>query len=215
MTAQYRPYRDEDGLDGLDNDQLAWADHEPGTIQIYEKTTEDLPFQTNRRFLIGTIGLSLISCMIGFLIGYFGHSNHSSCVPNLSVALHSVRDENPLIRNKILEQINEDEIKLIVRHFSSQPRIAGTKFDLEIARKIHEVLNTNGCDKVETKNYTVLLSVPDQQNPNYIELIDYNNNQRTLYSSKNEEKDPSSYSYCAYSPAADITVKSFIQIIVN
>jgi len=67
LTAQYRPYRDEDnGLDGLDNDHLAWSDHEPGTIQIYEKTTEDLPFSSNRRLLLGVIMLSVLTLLAGF-----------------------------------------------------------------------------------------------------------------------------------------------------
>lgn len=138
MAAQYRPYRDEEGLDGLDSEQLAWSDHEPGTIQIYEKTTEplQLQFRQNKRMMLGTIGLGVLACLLGFLVGYFAHSRHSDCVPNLAVALHSVRDENPFVRKKILDKVDADSIASVVRGFASHPRVAGSQNDLILAKQV-------------------------------------------------------------------------------
>jgi hypothetical protein len=81
----------------LDNDHLAWSDHEPGTIQIYEKTTEDLPFTSNRRFMFGVIMLSVLTLLTGFLIGYFAHTQHSECVPNLVSLLNLLRSQSLIL----------------------------------------------------------------------------------------------------------------------
>jgi hypothetical protein len=207
LTAQYRPYRDEEGLDGLDNDHLAWSDHEPGTIQIYEKTTEDLPFTSNRRLMFGVIMLSVLTLLTGFLIGYFSHTQHSECVPNLALSLYSVRDENPSIRAKILRNINSDTIKSVVREFSKEPHMAGSQNDLKLAIQVKDFLHAHNFDKIQMKNYSVLLSLPDNENPNFIELIDESDN-KTIYSSLNNNTKQGNHqnAFCAYSPAADLMV---------
>lgn len=102
LTAQYRPYRgnvnskictklicisdlshqpDEECTDGMDGDHIGWHDHEPD-IQIYEKTTEEMPFADRRRSLFWVISLSAMVGAIGFLIGYFSHTTHSECIHN-------------------------------------------------------------------------------------------------------------------------------------
>lgn len=61
-------------------------------------------------------------------------------------------------------------------------------------------------DKVEMKNYTVLLSTPDDNKANFVEVISESGGRRNvIYTSKIELN--SFNAYCAYSPAADVEVK--------
>ena len=177
--------------------------------------------------------LSILTLLTGFLIGYFGHSTHSQCVPNLvsphsvpsltavcalsvplllilninvvclqAMSLNSVRDENPTIRAKLLNKIKSENIKSIVREFSSQPHRAGEDNDLKLALRVKDYLSANSFTEIETKNYSVLLAVPNDNEPNYFELIDETTNQ-TIYSSLSSH---SVNAYCAYSPSIDIRV---------
>ncbi|XP_054154396.1 putative N-acetylated-alpha-linked acidic dipeptidase [Oppia nitens] len=206
LTAQYRPYRDDvDGLDGVDNSDLSWPDNEIGTIQIYEKTTEDIPFVSNRRLLCGVVMLSVLTLLTGFLIGYFAHSTHSECVPNLAMSLHAVRDENPTIRSKILQRVNAKSIRSVIKEFSRESRLAASDNDLRIAIQVKNFLKAHHFDKTELKNYSVLLSIPESNESNFIEIIDQNQN-KSIYSSLNaDNKDSDSLgAFCAYSPNIDI-----------
>ncbi|CAG2110486.1 unnamed protein product, partial [Medioppia subpectinata] len=60
-------------------------------------------------------------------------------------------------------------------------------------------------DKSEIKDYSVLLSIPDSHDSNYIEIIDQNNN-KTIYTSLGADKRGSDSlgAFCAYSPNIDI-----------
>lgn len=109
MTAQYRPYRgtashsldrslvnhffycclnaDEDCVDGTETEHIGWPDHEPG-IQIYEKTTEDIPFSRRKRSLLVTIFLTVFVGSVCFLVGFFSHGAHSECITQ-TVRIHT------------------------------------------------------------------------------------------------------------------------------
>lgn len=219
MSAAYRPYRDEEASDGQDNERLNWSGsegHEPRSLQIYEKTTEDLPSFVNSRkqFLYTLLSVILISVVLGFIMGYFSHT-HSDCVPVVSVALHSVRDEDPRIRPRILEMIDADAIKVGVEEFSREPRVPGSKYDLRMVQKVADFFRSHNLDRVEIKNYSVLLSLPDELQPNYVEVIESNHpsEHRVIFSSlnplnntKNHPVDSSFHAYSAYSPAGDVAV---------
>ena len=118
------------------------------------------------------------------------------------MSLNSVREENPTIRAKLLNKINSQNIKSVVREFSGQTHRAGDDNDLKLAIRVKDYLTANHFDKIETKNYSVLLSVPDDNEPNYFELIDEMTNQ-TIYSSLSTH---SLNAFCAYSPNIDIRV---------
>jgi len=212
MSAQYRPYRDEEGSDGLDNERLNWSDHEPGSIQIYEKTTEELPFHATRRAALGTIGLALICLLSGFLIGYISHLQHSECVPSMSVSLNSVKEADPNIRNRLLSMISADSIRSIVREFSREPRIPGTQIDFKLAKQVADFFHAHNLDKVEIKNYSVLLSLPDENKPNSVEIhrrdsgSDFLKVYSTLPSPTVEKVKNYASPYSAYSPDAEVIV---------
>ncbi len=121
--------------------------------------------------------------------------------------MYSVRDENPSIRAKILRNINSDTIKSVVREFSKEPHMAGSQNDLKLAIQVKDFLHAHNFDKIQMKNYSVLLSLPDNENPNFIELIDESDN-KTIYSSLNNNTKQGNHqnAFCAYSPAADLMV---------
>lgn len=208
MAAQYKPYRDDDGSDTLDQEQLNWSDHEPaGSLQIYEKTTyEDIKFLgSNRKTLYIIVSIVFIAVFFGFLAGY--------CLRASQDHVHQERDssfmhEDISIKDKILERISAAAIKKLVVEYSQFARIPGSKFDQELVGHIVEHFKGHNLDKVVVKNYSVLLSFPDENNPNYIEVVQSKSDKkRVVFSSlnSNETKD---VPFAAYSPAGDVTVSS-------
>ena len=210
MAAAYRPYKDEDSCDNLnvlDDDGLNWPDNEPASLQIYERTTEDLPFPSNRRYLIACLGLALISMFIGLMIGYFAHSSHNECIPNYVVSLHSVRHEDPSMSEKLLNSINVNNLEKLVQEFSEEPRIPGSPRDRYLISKIQNYFLDASFDKVKIHNYTVLLSLPDETQPNSIQIININNKQVSFDSLDTTKLDGKQvHPYSAFSPSADLQV---------
>ena len=190
-------------------------------MQIYEKTTEDLPYANRRRSLIWIITLSALVGAIGFLIGYFSHTTHSECIHNkvgcfntiqflsllfLStaqvVALDAVRDQDPKIRAKLSASIDPQKISMYTRQFAAKPRLASTEDDYNLALKVHHHFQANHFHKSVIKSYDVLLSLPNRLKPNFISLVDQNGVE--IYTSLNSDEDPMTYS--PYSPNGDVTV---------
>lgn len=125
-----------------------------------------------------------------------------------AMSLHSVRDEDPTIRSKLLNRINAENIRKTVREFSSESHRAGSQNDLNLALRVKQFFIDYNFDKTEIKDYSVLLSVTDDKEPNYFELIDEMSN-KTIYSSLSS--DSLNNSFCAYSQNIDIKV-SFANI---
>ncbi|KAH8030205.1 hypothetical protein HPB51_006637 [Rhipicephalus microplus] len=159
MSAQYRPYRDEDN--GGDSEPMTWPDHEPtGAVQIYEKTTEDIRVVSHRNLVIGGLGIALLGVLAGLLVGYFAHTEHSGCVRGKSVAIHAVYDADPSIRARLLGLIKAEGIN----------RTAGQLLELRTDPEIVELLQKRwkdqGLEAVQLHTYEVLLSFPDSSRPN-------------------------------------------------
>lgn len=113
MSAQYRPYRDEDN--GADSEPMAWADQEPGSVQIYEKTTEDIRVVSHRNLVIGGCGIALLGVLAGLLTGYFAHTQHTECVRGQSVAIHAVFDADPTVRARLISMVDPERINETAR----------------------------------------------------------------------------------------------------
>lgn len=208
MAAQYRPYRDDDGSDSIDQEQLNWSDHEPaGSLQIYEKTTyEDIRFLgSNRKTVCIVISIAFVGIFFGFLSGYYVRASQDQ--------LHNGKDGSFMyidatIKDKIFERISPSTIKQLVEEYSSSPRIPGSRFDQDLVRKIEQYFTSHRLDKVEVKNYSVLLSFPDETNPNYVEIIQKKGDtKRVVLSNRNNETKDAPFA--AYSPVADITVSFY------
>lgn len=207
MAAQYKPYRDDDGSDTLDQEQLNWSDHEPaGSLQIYEKTTyEDIKFLgSNRKTLYVIISVLFIAIFFGFLAGY--------CIRASQDHVHQVRDDSLMyeditIKDKILERISNAAIKKLVEEYSQSARIPGSKFDQKLVGHIVENFKGHNLDKVVVKNYSVLLSFPDENNPNYIEVVQTKSDKkRIIFSSLTATNETKDAPFAAFSPSGDVTV---------
>lgn len=57
------------------------------------------------------------------------------------------------------------------RFYTSQPHIAGSKHQHDLALHLADKWRTYGFDKVEMPEYKVLLSLPQEDKPNKVELI--------------------------------------------
>ena len=209
MAAQYRPYRDEDGSDTLDQEQLNWSDHEPvGSLQIYEKTTyEDIKFLgSNRKTLYIIVSLVFVGAFFGFLAGYCIRASQDN-VPHSKT--ESFTFEDLTIKDKIRERISAGAIKKLVEQFSRSARIPGSTFDRELVEQVVSHFRSHNLDKVEVRNYSVLLSFPDDKNPNYVEVVQTKGDRkRAVFSSLTLTDETKGAPFAAYSPAGDFTVRS-------
>lgn len=88
------------------------------------------------------------------------------------------RDEwkdTPDIKNKILSMIDTDRIRENLREFSKEPHVAGTQRDEDLARYIQNTWLQNGFDSAHLVPYRVLLSHPNPQKPNMINVLGASN----------------------------------------
>lgn len=160
MSAQYRPYRDEDN--GTDSEPMTWQDQDPGPIQIYEKTTEDIRVVSNRHLVVGGVGVALLGVLAGLLVGYFAHTQHAECVRGKSVAIHAVYDADPTIRGRLLPMTTTEGINATVRQFLSPE---GER-DSDLVKLIRDAWVKHGLESVRLDSYNVLLSFPDESSRN-------------------------------------------------
>lgn len=192
MAAQYRPYRDEDSVDGMET--TSWTDNEPGTLQIYEKTTEELPFNAaNKKAFWIQIALFFLTGLLGFFLGYFGPFHPSDLAPNTrgGVGQFSSLDHNDLyedttIKNKLLAQIDSNNILFVLKKYENTNRIPGSRSDHEFAQYIYNSFHEFGLDPISMTNYTFKIMLPRQAS--VVRLLNKEN--RTIYSNLEHDNYP-------------------------
>ncbi|XP_053312526.1 N-acetylated-alpha-linked acidic dipeptidase 2-like isoform X2 [Spea bombifrons] len=81
------------------------------------------------------------------------------------------------VRQQIVSEMKAENIKEFLRDFTRTPHLAGTERNLELAERIRSQWKEFGLDKVELVHYDVLLSYPNESNPNYISIIDQHGNE--------------------------------------
>uniref|UniRef100_A0A8C1J270 Aminopeptidase NAALADL1 n=1 Tax=Cyprinus carpio TaxID=7962 RepID=A0A8C1J270_CYPCA len=104
--------------------------------------------------------------LIGFIIGWFARPttvNHGHVSKSF---LHDFLDE-----------MQAENIKHHLRKFTRLPHLAGTQQNLDLAEQIRAEWMEFGLDSVELVPYDVLLSYPNQTNPNYISIVDHLGNE--------------------------------------
>lgn len=194
MSAQYRPYRDEESVDGLE--ATSWSDNEPGTIQIYEKTTEELPFNSaNKRALYTQVALLSAIGILGFLLGYFAPFHP---IPPTSNAMtpsdseefsaqhgHDVSSfiEDPTIKDKLLNNVDVRNILNILEKHNGTHRIPGSDHEHAFAREVESLFKSYDLDRVTASNYSFEAMLPWK--PNNVLLLDKFN--KTLYSAIDQD----------------------------
>ncbi|XP_064110762.1 N-acetylated-alpha-linked acidic dipeptidase 2-like [Macrobrachium nipponense] len=106
-----------------------------------------------------------------------------------------------------------------LRELSRRPHMAGTERDDEIARMIQRRFVESGFDTSELVPYSVLLSYPNQTNPNLITITDGSNN--VVFRSKfkeeplhEDDEDPEFvHSFSAYTPPGDVKTAPGVGVI--
>lgn len=62
-------------------------------------------------------------------------------------------------------------------NFTQRPHLAGTKENLYLAQQVQAEWKEFGLDSVQLVHYDVLLSYPDENQPNYVSVIDEHGNE--------------------------------------
>lgn len=209
MTAQYRPYRDEETYeDGHEASLSSWDTQEPGTIQIYEKTTQDLPIVQQRKFFAYAIILVIISLLIGYIFGQINVS--PSC--SVNHPSHQRQKSQPIdwstSRQFIHRSIDASEMKdFLVQYSSKTPRLPSSPADLQAVKLIHDYFSEYNLDQIQYNNYSVLVSLPNEKQANFIQIQDIHTDQVIYDSSNDSDSKDTFFQYSAYSPARSVKVR--------
>lgn len=173
MSAQYRPYRDEESVDGLE--ATSWSDNEPGTIQIYEKTTEELPFSSvNRRVLWLQIAAFVVAGILLFLLGYFASFHRIKVDIDTETEFFgsALVHEDPTIKSRLLSQISAENILSMLTSYQLTKRIPGSDDDHRFARHIENMFHEYNFDHVTSTNNTFRTMLPSKAS--IVELLSRN-----------------------------------------
>uniref|UniRef100_A0A663LLB1 Aminopeptidase NAALADL1 n=1 Tax=Athene cunicularia TaxID=194338 RepID=A0A663LLB1_ATHCN len=81
------------------------------------------------------------------------------------------------VRQKLVAEMKAENIKQFLRSFTKLPHLAGTEQNLLLAKQIQGQWKEFGLDSAELVHYDVLLSYPNETQPNYISIIDDQGNE--------------------------------------
>ncbi|XP_009581132.1 PREDICTED: N-acetylated-alpha-linked acidic dipeptidase 2-like [Fulmarus glacialis] len=111
----------------------------------------------------------LLGCfLLGFLAGWFTKLTENP--PNSSDVYENVRQ-------KLVAEMKAENIKQFLRSFTKLPHLAGTEQNLLLAKQIQGQWKEFGLDSAELVHYDVLLSYPNEKQPNYISVTDDQGNE--------------------------------------
>ncbi|XP_034970833.2 N-acetylated-alpha-linked acidic dipeptidase 2 [Zootoca vivipara] len=80
-------------------------------------------------------------------------------------------------RRQLFAELKAENIREFLRSFTKLPHVAGTEQNLHLARQIQAQWKEFGLDTAELVHYDVLLSYPNQSNPNYVAITDDHGNE--------------------------------------
>ncbi|XP_030415004.1 N-acetylated-alpha-linked acidic dipeptidase 2-like isoform X2 [Gopherus evgoodei] len=81
------------------------------------------------------------------------------------------------VRQKLVAEMKAENIKQFLRSFTKFPHLAGTEQNLHLAKQIQAQWKEFGLDSAELVHYDVLLSYPNETQPNYVSIIDDQGNE--------------------------------------
>ncbi|WAR19806.1 GCP2-like protein [Mya arenaria] len=148
----------------------------------------DLQIVTNaRRRIIILLACSVATFIIGILIGRYAacpdpplpEERAGPYLPNVPATL--MRDEDVSVIKELMDALKVDNIKENLRMLANLPHLAGQKENEDLGRKLKTMWEEAGLDHVTLTPYHVLLSYPDMNDLNYVELRNATNS--TVYKS--------------------------------
>ncbi|XP_050796957.1 N-acetylated-alpha-linked acidic dipeptidase 2-like isoform X3 [Gopherus flavomarginatus] len=106
--------------------------------------------------------------LLGFLAGWL-------MKPTKKIT--SSADAYQNVRQKLVAEMKAENIKQFLRSFTKFPHLAGTEQNLHLAKQIQAQWKEFGLDSAELVHYDVLLSYPNETQPNYVSIIDDQGNE--------------------------------------
>ncbi|XP_052768722.1 N-acetylated-alpha-linked acidic dipeptidase 2-like isoform X2 [Mya arenaria] len=140
-----------------------------------------------RRRIIILLACSVATFIIGILIGRYAacpdpplpEERAGPYLPNVPATL--MRDEDVSVIKELMDALKVDNIKENLRMLANLPHLAGQKENEDLGRKLKTMWEEAGLDHVTLTPYHVLLSYPDMNDLNYVELRNATNS--TVYKS--------------------------------
>ncbi|XP_037745476.1 putative N-acetylated-alpha-linked acidic dipeptidase [Chelonia mydas] len=114
-----------------------------------------------------SLGVAAALLLLGFLIGWFTKPTDEVTATN----------SHEKVKKAFMAEMKAENIKQFLYNFTQRPHLAGTDENLRLAQQIQGQWKEFGLDSVELAHYDVLLSYPNETNPNYISIIDEHGNE--------------------------------------
>ncbi|GAB6026431.1 hypothetical protein CHUAL_012631 [Chamberlinius hualienensis] len=89
------------------------------------------------------------------------------------------------IESVFLNEFNRTSVRENLEFLTRNPHVSGSIHNNRLAEHLAELWRNYGFDSVEKSVYEVMLSLPDRQNPNKVQLLDENDD--VIYTSKHME----------------------------
>ncbi|XP_072466700.1 glutamate carboxypeptidase 2-like [Notamacropus eugenii] len=119
------------------------------------------------RLCAGTLVAAVSLFLFGFLFGWIAKPTGevNTIIPHRNM------------KKAFLDELKAENIKAFLYNFTRVPHLAGTEQNVDLAKQIQSQWKEFGLDSVELTHYDVLLSYPNETNPNYISIIDEDGNE--------------------------------------
>jgi len=162
------------------------------------------------------LGVAVLAFIIGILIGTFGIATSSSGASDTKSGAAEKSEERTHSNNfteelvdEFLSLIDSNNIRENLKVLAAEPHIAASQRDKWLTNWIEQSWRKYGLE-VSKPTYTMLLSYPDQTNPNKIYLLDGNNQQQWVSQHQEDVKGEDAHpnfihAFNAYAPAGDVT----------
>ncbi|XP_060090941.1 putative N-acetylated-alpha-linked acidic dipeptidase [Heteronotia binoei] len=120
------------------------------------------PRGPRRRFWVLAAGAAAGTFLLGFFVGWV--SKPMDPLP--------ATGSNGKMKKTFLTEMKAENIQQFLYNFTRRPHLAGTEENLRLAEQIQAQWKEFGLDSVHLAPYEVLLSYPNETNPNYISIVD-------------------------------------------
>ncbi|XP_074840071.1 N-acetylated-alpha-linked acidic dipeptidase 2 [Carettochelys insculpta] len=112
-------------------------------------------------------GLGYALLLAPFLLGFLG-----GWLMKPTKKTTSSTDVYQNVRQRLVAEMKAENIKKFLRSFTKLPHVAGTEQNHCLAKQIQAQWKEFGLDSAELVHYDVLLSYPNETQPNYVSIID-------------------------------------------
>ncbi|XP_070181932.1 putative N-acetylated-alpha-linked acidic dipeptidase [Littorina saxatilis] len=161
-------------------------------------------------YIAVAVVVGIAAFVIGILIGRFAACDESGGSSQAQMGTHDriTQEADPEISGLLINAVNNVNIENNLRRITEKPHIAGEQADFDLVTYLKDAFTSYGLDSVKAAPYDVLLSYPDDNNPNSVQLLDASGN--VTFDSLSAESNISLEEgvvppFNAYSPARDET----------